>query len=224
MKGDKIMKKMMILAMMMVMTISANAMSYKKAKSEALFLSDKMAYELNLTAAQYDAVYEINLDYLMSVDSPADVYGRWWNRRNTDLQYVLTVYQYNKYMDMPYFYRPISWNSGKLTFHVYSHYTNKGHYYNKRPKVYASYKGGNNRKADHYYADKHLNMHVSASTAMSHNTKPNNGPAFNHNGNNHNTTAAQRGNGHSNSHPGNDRQIAQNTTKNNKPTIIVGRR
>ena len=61
------MKKMMILAMMMVMTISANAMSYNAAKNEALFLSDKMAYELNLTAAQYEAVYEINLDYLMSL-------------------------------------------------------------------------------------------------------------------------------------------------------------
>ena len=35
------MKKLMILAMMMVMTISANAMSYNAAKNEALFLSDK---------------------------------------------------------------------------------------------------------------------------------------------------------------------------------------
>ena len=34
---------MMILAVMMVMTISANAMSYNAAKHEALFLSDKMA-------------------------------------------------------------------------------------------------------------------------------------------------------------------------------------
>ena len=33
--------------------------SYNAAKHEALFLSDKMAYELNLTAAQYEAVYEI---------------------------------------------------------------------------------------------------------------------------------------------------------------------
>ena len=45
--------RLVILAMMMVMTISANAMSYNAAKNEALFLSDKMAYELNLTAAQY---------------------------------------------------------------------------------------------------------------------------------------------------------------------------
>ena len=68
------MKKMMILAMMMVMTVSASAMRYSDARREALFLSDKMAYELNLTDAQYAAVYEINLDYLMSVDSRS-VYG-----------------------------------------------------------------------------------------------------------------------------------------------------
>ena len=55
--------RLMILAVMMVMTISANAMSYNAAKHEALFLSDKMAYELNLTAAQYEAVYEINTPY-----------------------------------------------------------------------------------------------------------------------------------------------------------------
>ena len=30
-----------------------------------------MAYELNLTAAQYEAVYEINLDYLMSLNGHA---------------------------------------------------------------------------------------------------------------------------------------------------------
>ena len=43
---------MMTLVMMMVMTVTTNAMSYNAAKHEALFLSDKMAYELNLTAAQ----------------------------------------------------------------------------------------------------------------------------------------------------------------------------
>ena len=35
------MKKMLVMAMMMVMTISAKAMSYHAAKNEALFLSDK---------------------------------------------------------------------------------------------------------------------------------------------------------------------------------------
>ena len=77
------MKKMMFMAILMVMTITANAMSYKEARNEALYLSDKMAYELDLTDAQYDAVYEINLDYMMSVNGRNDVYGAWWSRRNT---------------------------------------------------------------------------------------------------------------------------------------------
>jgi len=104
------MKKIFTLAILMVMTIamSANAMSYKDAKNEALYLSDKMAYELNLTAAQYEAVYEINLDYMMSVNDRSDVLGPWWDRRNADLMYVLTAYQYNKYVGLPYFYRPLS--------------------------------------------------------------------------------------------------------------------
>ena len=129
----------MILAMMMVMTISAKAMSYNAAKNEALFLSDKMAYELNLTAAQYEAVYEINLDYLMSLNGNGDVFGIWWDRRNADLRYVLNSWQYDKYMNLAHFYRPVAWKAGSWTFAVYSHY-NRGHFYNDRPTVYVTYK------------------------------------------------------------------------------------
>ena len=43
------MKQLMILALMMVMTVTANAIVYKDVRKEALFLSDKMAYELSLT-------------------------------------------------------------------------------------------------------------------------------------------------------------------------------
>ena len=155
-KGDLIMKKMLTLAVMMVMTISAKAMSYNAAKNEALFLSDKMAYELNLTDAQYDAVYEINLDYMMSVNGRNDVFGTWWNRRNTDLQFVLTAWQYNKYVAQDYFYRPMTWNAGGWTFNIYTHYANRSHFYKARPTVFVTYKGGNNRKADRFYADRHV--------------------------------------------------------------------
>lgn len=64
------MKKMIIaLIALLTITVSASAMSYNQARDEALFLTDKMAYELNLTDEQYEAAYEINLDYLMSIDS-----------------------------------------------------------------------------------------------------------------------------------------------------------
>ena len=47
---------------MMTMALTTNAMSFTQAQREALFLTDKMAYELNLTDEQYDACYEINLE------------------------------------------------------------------------------------------------------------------------------------------------------------------
>lgn len=42
-------------------------LGYEEARRQALFLSDKMAYELRLNDAQYAAVYEINLDYLLNL-------------------------------------------------------------------------------------------------------------------------------------------------------------
>jgi hypothetical protein len=127
------MKKMMLMAMMMAMTVTANAMSYKTAKKEALFLSDKMAYELNLTPAQYDDVYDINLDYMMSLNSRGDVYGSWWDRRDAKLRCVLTPWQYDRYRGLNHFYRPVMWKSGRWAFAVYAHYK-RGHFYNHHPK------------------------------------------------------------------------------------------
>ena len=47
---DTIMKKMLMTLMaMLTITVSATAMSFEQARREALFLTDKMAYELNLT-------------------------------------------------------------------------------------------------------------------------------------------------------------------------------
>ena len=155
---------MMILAVMMVMTISArsamplgsskNAMSYNAAKHEALFLSDKMVYELNLTAAQYEAVYEINLDYLMSLNGHGDVFGIWWDRRNADLRFVLNSWQYDKYVALSHFYRPVAWKAGSWTFAVYTHY-GRGRFYNAHPTVFVSYRGGHNRVHGSHYAHMH---------------------------------------------------------------------
>ena len=84
------MKKMFFALMtMLTVSISVNAMSYEQARNEALFLTDKMAYELNLTDEQYEAAYEINLDYLMGVTGRDNVFGTYWERRNLDLSYIL---------------------------------------------------------------------------------------------------------------------------------------
>ena len=90
------MKKMFFaLMMMLTTTMAASAMSYEQARNEALFLTDKMAYELNLTDEQYEAAYEINLDYLMGVTGRSDVFGTYWERRNLDLSYILFDWQWN---------------------------------------------------------------------------------------------------------------------------------
>ena len=75
------------LALLLTITLSTSAMSYSQARDEALFLTDKMAYELNLTDEQYEAAYEINLDYLMRIDDYNDLYGVYWRQRNLDLSY-----------------------------------------------------------------------------------------------------------------------------------------
>ena len=224
------MKKMLMMAVMMVMTISATAMSYNMAKNEALFLSDKMAWELNLTDAQYDAVYEINLDYMMSVNGRNDVFGTWWNRRNMDLQYVLTAWQYNKYVALDYFYRPMTWNAGGWTFNIYAHYTNRSHFYKARPTVFISYKGGNNRKADRFYADRHVAKPTPKAPVAKHApapaAKPNNNATWRKTtvstsrpGNNR-PNVTSRATGHSNA----NRQIAQNTNGNSRNSHFGGRR
>ena len=216
--GDNDMKKMMILAMMMVMTISANAMSYNAAKNEALFLSDKMAYELNLTAAQYEAVYEINLDYLMSLNGHADVFGIWWDRRNADLRYVLNAWQYDKYITLAHFYRPVTWHAGGWTFAVYSHY-DRGRFFNAHPKVFVTYKGGNSHKHDRFYAERHVSK---PAPAMHHNTPTAHGnkPVAHNNDNktlrnnvhsNANVNNGRRHNAGNGNHNTPNRQIAQNT-------------
>ena len=50
------MKKLILtLVTLFTLTVAANAMSYEQARRQALFLTDKMAYELNLTDEQYEA-------------------------------------------------------------------------------------------------------------------------------------------------------------------------
>ena len=58
---------------------SLNAMSYEEARDRARFLTDKMAYELNLNDQQYNDAYEINLDYLMNIRTAATLRACIWN-------------------------------------------------------------------------------------------------------------------------------------------------
>lgn len=122
--------------------VTAGAMSYSQAREQALFLTDKMAYELNLTDDQYEAAYEINLDYLLSVNSYDELYGDYWRWRNLDFSYVLLDWQYRMFCDAAYFYRPLYFHSGCWHFAIYARYPHRDYFYFHRPTVYVSYRGG----------------------------------------------------------------------------------
>ena len=128
--------------MMLLTAATGNAMSYEQARNEALFLTDKMAYELNLTDEQYEAAYEINLDYLMGVTSRDDVFGVYWERRNLDLSYIMLEWQWNAFCAATYFYRPLYWLDGFWHFAVYARYPHRDYFYFGRPVFYATYRGG----------------------------------------------------------------------------------
>ena len=132
---------MIALTMMLLTAATGKAMSYEQARNEALFLTDKMAYELNLTDEQYEAAYEINLDYLMGVTSRDDVMGVYWERRNLDLSYILLDWQWEAFRAATYFYRPLYWLDGFWHFAVYSRYPHRDYFYFGRPVFYATYRG-----------------------------------------------------------------------------------
>ena len=137
------MKKMMTaFVALFAFVASAQAMSYEQARQQALFLTDKMAYELNLTEEQYEAAYEVNLDYLMGVNTQDDLYGIYWERRNLDLSYILLDWQYRLYLDATYFYRPLYWSGGYWHFGIYARYPHRNYFYFGRPHFYAVYRGG----------------------------------------------------------------------------------
>lgn len=137
------MKKFIIaLVAMFTMTFTtASAMSYEQARQQALFLTDKMAYELNLTDDQYEAAYEVNLDYLMGINTYDDLYGVYWRQRNLDLSYILLDWQYRAFCNATYFYRPLYWDGGYWHFGIYARYPRRDYFFFGRPHFYVSYRG-----------------------------------------------------------------------------------
>ena len=134
-------KTIMIMVTLLAIATTTKAMTYAQAREQALFLTDKMAYELNLTEEQYEAAYEINFDYLMQIRGTGNVYAAPWRQRNIDLSYILYDWQYAAYEAASYFFRPVFWNNGYWHFSIYSHYPHRTHFYFPRPAAYVSYRG-----------------------------------------------------------------------------------
>ena len=134
------MKRILTLILGMMMTVSSFALIYDEAREQAWFLTDKMAYELNLTRDQYEAVYQINLEYFLNVNAPGEVMGYYWTYRKMDLQYVLTDWQYSMFTSMSYFLTPMQWTS-RWYFPIFSRYRS-GYYFYSRPSIFYEWRGG----------------------------------------------------------------------------------
>ena len=159
----------MLFGVIMSTAVCHAAMSNSKVRKETRFLTDKMAYELNLNTAQYNDVYEINYDFISGVRYLMDdvLRGEEWalNRyydyldiRNDDLRWVLSRRQYSRFMQAAYFFRPIYVSGGHWSFRIYVTYTNPNHFYYPRPYHYRTYCGGHNRVHYHnvsYYRGRH---------------------------------------------------------------------
>ena len=150
------MKKLTTLWMMLLMlTISVpamSAMSMSKVRQHARFLTDRMAYELNLTTMQYNDVYEVNYDFIDNVryimddvtagyPSAVDRYYDYLDFRNDDLRWILSASQYRRFMNVDYFYRPIYTTASEWLFRIYRVYNDITHFYFGKPHHYKSYKG-----------------------------------------------------------------------------------
>ena len=123
---------------------SLNAMSYEEARDRARFLTDKMAYELNLNDQQYNDAYEINLDYLMNIRTASDASSVYLEYRNADLRFILYDWQYALFQAATYFFRPVIWRATGWFLPVYTIYSPSRFYYSP-PRVYRVYRGGHYR-------------------------------------------------------------------------------
>jgi len=157
-------------------SVSMAAMSTSKVRKETRFLTDKMAYELNLTTPQYNDVYEINYDFINSVryimddvargyDYALDTYYENLDMRNDDLRWVLSASQYRRFLNTDYFYRPIYASGNRWSFRVYLTYTNHNHFYFGKPYHYRSYNGAHYRPhyGSSYYRGRYNHDYYSGS-------------------------------------------------------------
>lgn len=205
-----------IILLSIAMLANVNAMPFEEARIRALFLTDKMAYELNLNQAQMDYAYEINLDYFLGVASPADIYGSYLTYRNNNFYHILCDWQYNIFVATEYFFRPVCWRAGSWFYPVCDFYK-PTHYYYSRPRVYNSYLG---RRVVHSHNNYYQGRKPHWDGGMR-GRNPHNYSEGKSHGNPHGMTQGSRhGNQHEmtqGSHRGNQRG-SYNTQNHNTPT------
>lgn len=159
--------------------IALPAMAYDLGdiRVNARFLTDRMAFELNLTQRQYNDLYEINYDFFNNINPYADglrradaramdAYYRYLDERNDDMRWILSNSVYIKFMSIDYFFRPIYAMNNVCYIRIYKIYPNRNFFYFGLPVHYATYRGAHCRHrcggVSYYkkYYKKHYNHKV----------------------------------------------------------------
>ena len=160
------MKRIILLHILSIISYSGVfALSFQDARREALFLTDKMAFELNLSHTQYDHVYQVNLEYFLHINSSRDCRGRYWDYRNADLFYILYDWQYTTYKNTVYFFAPLKWINDAWHFDIYKYYRKGCHFFN-RPQCYSTYYGGNWRARKPHMSSPYKEYHFKSGIGM----------------------------------------------------------
>lgn len=151
---------MMFALAVFAISVDMMALTRSKVREYARFLSDRMAYELDLSSGQYDDCYEINYDFINAVGDLLDGmesgdprtfedYYLYLDYRNEDLSYVLSSYQYSRFLSTESFFRPFCIYEGAWAFRPYMVYTNRNYFYRALPFGYNGYYGTHARR---YYS------------------------------------------------------------------------
>lgn len=136
--------------------VPAMASALGDIRVNARFLTDRMAFELNLTQTQYNDLYEVNYDFFHGIDPyvaamarqeayALDAYYRYLDERNDDLRWILSNAEYVRFMALEYFFRPVYALNRVCYLRIYKVYPNRTFFYFGRPVHYLTYCGGHSR-------------------------------------------------------------------------------
>lgn len=133
------------------MVMNAQPMSYYAIRDNARYLTDRMAYTLNIAADLLDDLYMINYDYICGVNDYLDDVALGYRyddymaviaARDLALRRLLAPWQWERLIGIDYFYRPIVFRNHRWSFSIYAYDPYRTRFYFRAPRPFNDYRGG----------------------------------------------------------------------------------
>ncbi len=149
----KTLRTTVVMMAMAFTSLLANAqpMTIYSMRSNARFLTDRMAYTLGLNPAILDDLYCINYDYICGVNDYLDQVALGYRyddymevlyARDYALRRLLNESQWALLMTYDYFYRPIAFANHHWRFAIYAHDHRMNYFFFNPPRRFNEYRGG----------------------------------------------------------------------------------